>query len=114
MVRRYSGGEQCEGARKGKLTRPATVESYADCDKLLVLGALPTLVKLATEDDNLAVRKKAVRGISCATRNYQPALDAVVDSVPPTFKPENKLDAGDMASVDILIDQLRKDAERAR
>lgn len=79
-----------------------------------MLGALPTLVKLATEDDNLAVRKKAVRALSCATRNCQPALDAVVDSVPATFKPEKKLDAGDMDSVDSLIDKLRTDAGRVR
>lgn len=79
-----------------------------------MLGALPTLVKLATEDEDLAVRKKAVRALSCATRNYQPALDAVVDSVPSAFKPEKKLDAGDMESVDVIINQLRTDAERAR
>ncbi|KAF2443601.1 Fes1-domain-containing protein [Karstenula rhodostoma CBS 690.94] len=83
-------------------------------ERLLLLGALPTLVKLATEDTNEAVRKKAVRALSCATRNYQPALDAVVDSVPSTFKPEKELDAGDMDSVDILIDKLRADATRAR
>ncbi|KAF1967396.1 Fes1-domain-containing protein [Bimuria novae-zelandiae CBS 107.79] len=83
-------------------------------ERLLVLGALPTLVKLATEDDDVSVRKKAVRALSCATRNYQPALDAVVDSVPSTFKPEKKLDAGDMDSVDSLINQLRTDADRTR
>ncbi|KAK7187039.1 hypothetical protein DPSP01_005900 [Paraphaeosphaeria sporulosa] len=83
-------------------------------ERLLLLGALPTLVKLATEDSNEAVRKKAVRALSCATRNYQPALDAVVDSVPATFKPEKELDATDMDSVDILIDKLRTDATRAR
>lgn len=79
-----------------------------------MLGAIPTLVKLATEDENQAVRKKAVRALSCATRNFQPALDAVVESVPSTFKPEGKLDAADMDSVDSLIDQLRADANRAR
>ncbi|KAJ4287584.1 hsp70 nucleotide exchange factor fes1 [Kalmusia sp. IMI 367209] len=79
-------------------------------ERLLVLGAIPTLVKLATEDNNLVVRKKAVRALSCASRNYQPALDAVVDSLPSHFKPENKLDAGDMESVDSLINQLRTHA----
>ncbi|KAF9732048.1 hypothetical protein PMIN06_008900 [Paraphaeosphaeria minitans] len=83
-------------------------------ERLLLLDALPILVKLATEDTNEAVRKKAVRALSCATRNYQPALDAVVDSVPATFKPEKELDAADMESVDILIDKLRTDATRAR
>jgi hsp70-interacting protein len=88
--------------------------SLTDSPQLLLLGALPTLVKLATEDTNEAVRKKAVRALSCATRNYQPALDAVVHSVPSAFKPEKDLDAADMDSVDILIDRLRTDATRAR
>lgn len=87
---------------------------FTDSSQLLLLGALPTLVKLATEDTNEAVRKKAVRALSCATRNYQPALDAVVDSVPSSFKPEQELDAGDMDSVDLLIDKLRTDATRVR
>ena len=71
-------------------------------------------MKLATEDDNAAVRKKAVRALSCASRNFQPGLDAVVGSVPDSFKPSSKLDAGDMDSVDVLINQLRTDADRPR
>jgi hsp70-interacting protein len=58
------------------------------------------------------VRKKAVRALSCASRNFQPGLDVVVENVPSHFKPAGKLDAADMDSVDSLIHSLRADAER--
>lgn len=71
-------------------------------------------MKLATEDRSLDVRKKAVRALSCASRNHQPSLDAVVESVPDHFKPASSLDAGDMEAVDSLIHKLKADAERVR
>ena len=89
-------------------------EAQTNWAQLLIVGAIPTLVKLATEDGDKEVRKKAVRALSCASRNFQPALDVVVDSVPSHFKPQGKLDAADMDSVDTLINLLRADAERAR
>ncbi|KAF2250676.1 Hsp70 nucleotide exchange factor fes1 [Trematosphaeria pertusa] len=79
-------------------------------ERLFVHGAIPTLVKLATEDENMEVRKKAIRALSSVSRNFQPALDAVVDHVPRHFKPDTTLDAGDMVSVDSLMDRLRADA----
>ena len=82
--------------------------------QLLLLGAIPSLIKLATEDENMDVRKKAVRALSAATRNYQPGLDALVDNVPSQFKPRDKLDAADMDAVDSLIVPLRTDAQRVR
>jgi hypothetical protein len=69
---------------------------------------------MATEDSSLDVRKKAVRALSCASRNHQPSLDALVESVPTQFKPQSRLDAGDMDAVDSLIHALRTDAERKR
>lgn len=71
-------------------------------------------MKLATEDENVDVRKKAARALSCASRNFQPGLDAVVDHVPPHLKPKEKLDAADMSSVDSLIHPIRADAARPR
>ncbi|KAF2183941.1 Fes1-domain-containing protein [Zopfia rhizophila CBS 207.26] len=83
-------------------------------ERLLAIGTIPTLVNLATEDLNEQVRRKAVFALSCASRNFQPGLDTVVEKVPPRFKPKEKLDAADMSSVDSLIDQLKEDAARAR
>ncbi|KAF1961307.1 putative Hsp70 nucleotide exchange factor [Byssothecium circinans] len=83
-------------------------------ERLLILGAIPSLVKLATEDESVDVRKKAVRALSAVSRNYQPGLDALVDNVPSQLKPLGKLDAADMDSVDSLITRLRTDAQRSR
>ncbi|KAF2274209.1 Hsp70 nucleotide exchange factor fes1 [Westerdykella ornata] len=83
-------------------------------ERLLVVGAIPTLVKLAIEDPSREVRKKAVRALSCASRNHQPSLDALLEHVPSQYRPEAKLDAGDMAAVDSLIHRLKADAEKPR
>ncbi|KAF2787243.1 hypothetical protein K505DRAFT_215835, partial [Melanomma pulvis-pyrius CBS 109.77] len=77
-------------------------------ERLLIVGAIPTLVKLATEDPVPTVRRKAVGALSSAARNFQPGLDAIISSLPAEFKPQGTLDAGDMESVDSLIDKLRE------
>ncbi|KAJ4989024.1 Hsp70 nucleotide exchange factor FES1 [Stagonosporopsis vannaccii] len=76
-------------------------------EKLLVLGAIPTLVRMATGDDETKVKKKAITALSSSVRNFQPALDDAVTHVPAEYKPSSKLDANDMDSVDILINKLR-------
>ncbi|PVI03909.1 putative Hsp70 nucleotide exchange factor [Periconia macrospinosa] len=83
-------------------------------ERLLIIGAIPNLVKIATEDENAEVRKKAVRALSAVSRNFQPGLDALIENVPSQFKPQSKLDAGDMDHVDSLIHPLRADAQRVR
>ncbi|KAF2203008.1 Hsp70 nucleotide exchange factor FES1 [Delitschia confertaspora ATCC 74209] len=81
-------------------------------EKLLVLGAIPTLVQLATEDIDHDVRWKAVGALSSASRNFQPSLDAIVEHVPAKYKPEGKLNAADMDSVDSLIHKIRADVQK--
>ncbi|KAF2003047.1 Fes1-domain-containing protein [Amniculicola lignicola CBS 123094] len=77
-------------------------------EKLMDHNAIPTLARLATEDTDRDVRKKAIRALSQVARNFQPGLDLVVEHIHPKFKPEGKLDAEDMASVDSLILMLRE------
>jgi hsp70-interacting protein len=72
------------------------------------VGIIPTLMRLATEDADLRVRKKATTALSSAIRNYQPSLDAAIAAAPAEFKPKEKLDATDMESVDVLIGPLRE------
>lgn len=81
-------------------------------ERLLILGAIPTIVKLATEDSDPGVRKKAILALSSATRNYQPGLDATLASLPEEHKVNEKLDAADMDSVNILIQKLRDNSKR--
>jgi hsp70-interacting protein len=75
--------------------------------QLLIVGAIPILVRLATEDTEKKVRKKATTALSSAVRNFQAGLDAALSSVPAEYKPKEELDANDMDSVDILINKLR-------
>ncbi|KAH6642353.1 nucleotide exchange factor Fes1-domain-containing protein [Boeremia exigua] len=77
-------------------------------EKLLVLGAIPTLVRMSTGSDERKVKKKAITALSSSVRNFQPALDDALSHVPADFKPTGKLDANDMESVDTLINKLRE------
>lgn len=76
-------------------------------EKFLVLGAIPTLVRIATGSDETKVKKKAITALSSAVRNFQPALDDAMTHVPDEHKPAGPLDANDMDSVDLLINKLR-------
>ena len=75
--------------------------------QFLVLGAIPTLVRMATGSDETKVKKKAITALSSAVRNFQPALDDAMTHVPAEYKPSGPLDANDMDSVDLLINKLR-------
>jgi len=77
-------------------------------ERLLVVGAIPKLVRMATSDSETKVRKKAIFALSSSVRNFQAALDAAVEHMPAEFKPQGQLDANDMASVDVLINKLRE------
>ncbi|EOA88557.1 hsp70 nucleotide exchange factor fes1 [Exserohilum turcicum] len=76
-------------------------------ERLLVVGAIPTLVRMATSDEDKKVRKKAIFALSSSVRNFQAALDAALEHMPAELKPQEKLDANDMQSVDVLINKLR-------
>ncbi|KAF1917902.1 nucleotide exchange factor Fes1-domain-containing protein [Ampelomyces quisqualis] len=76
-------------------------------ERLLICGAIPILVRLATEDPTPLVRKKAITALSSTVRNFQAALDETLSHMPAKYKPEENLDANDMESVDILINKLR-------
>ncbi|KAK3169551.1 hypothetical protein OEA41_008935 [Lepraria neglecta] len=79
---------------------------------LLAGDAIPTLVKLSTEDSDEQVRRKAIYALSSEVRNYQPGLDKAVKALPKGFAPEGAIDAADMEAVDRVIGQLREDSAR--
>jgi hsp70-interacting protein len=62
---------------------------------------------MAIADTDREARKKAINALSSTVRNFQPGLDEAVSHTPAEYKPQEKLDASDMASVDILINKLR-------
>ncbi|KAH3971453.1 Hsp70 nucleotide exchange factor FES1 [Parastagonospora nodorum] len=77
-------------------------------ERLLIVGGIPILARLAIEDAEQLVRKKAITALSSAVRNFQPGLDAALAAIPAEYKPSEKLDANDMDSVDVLINKLRE------
>lgn len=77
-------------------------------ERLLIMGAIPTLAKLAVEDASEMVRRKAIYALSSAVRNFQPALDAAVKALPKNFAPEGANDAANMEAVDRIISGLRE------
>ena len=72
------------------------------------MGAIPKLVSLALDDQATQVRKKAILALSSAIRNYQPALDAVVSSVPNEMKGTIPQQAHDMEGIDRWVTGLRE------
>lgn len=77
---------------------------------LLATNAISTLTKLAIEDTNESVRRKAIYALSSEIRNFQPGLDAAVKTLPKGIAPEGAIDAADMAAIDRVIEQLRQES----
>lgn len=82
-------------------------------ERCLAINAVPKLVKQALEDEALAARKKAAGALSSEVRNYQPGLDELVKHLPNDVWSTGKVDASDMDAVDVLINEVRKRANRA-
>lgn len=76
-------------------------------ERMLVVGAIPKLVHLAIEDSSEPVRRKAVYALSSEIRNYQPALEEAIRSLPEDVRPRGTIDSGDMEAVDQVIERLR-------
>ncbi len=77
-----------------------------------MVGAIPTLVKLAVEDANEPVRRKAIYALSSEVRNYQPALIEAVKALPENARPSGNIDAGDMEAIDKITNHLRESLEQ--
>lgn len=72
-----------------------------------VLGAIPTLARLAVEDPSLQTRKKAILALSSGIRNYQPSLDMAAQNLPESYTSGKQIDAADMDAIDDLMQKLR-------
>lgn len=79
----------------------------------MVVGAIPVLVKLGIEDPVESVRRKAIYALSSEIRNYQPGLDLTLRTLPEEVLvnargTEQNFDAGNMETVDLIIDELKR------
>lgn len=89
------------------------VQNNVKCqEKLLEVGAVPTLAKMATDDADQSVRKKAVSALSSEVRNFQPGMDELEKCLPHDVWTRRGIDAGDMGAVDELIQRLRAQVAR--
>ncbi len=83
-------------------------------ERLLAMGGVPPLVGLATaEDEEEAVRRKAIYALSSAVRNYQPAMDVATEELGKHGR-GGQVDAGDMDAVDGVIEWLRERVGKAK
>lgn len=84
-------------------------------ERFLAMGGLGPLVELVLkEEEERAVRKKAIYALSSAVRNYQPAMDAAMGELRKRgheHEGAEKVDAADMDAVDGVIGGLRKRVE---
>ena len=81
-------------------------------EKPLTYGIIPQLAKLAFEDANEQVRRKAIYALSSEIRNFQPGLEEAVKALPKAIVPEGGIDAGNMEAVDQVIERLREESAR--
>jgi len=86
-------------------------------ERLLAMGGIEKLVKLATsEQEGKDVRKKAVYALSSGCRNYQPGMDLLTKELGKMLGREKlgvNIDAGDMEACDSIIGALREEALEA-
>lgn len=73
-------------------------------ETMLETGAIVTLARLAQEDPEMAVRKKAITALSSEVRNFQPGMDELAKAL----RMGKGVDAADMEAVSEVIDGLRE------
>lgn len=103
----HEEGEMRKGAAACLNT---AVQNNVKCqERLLSLGVVPKLAKMATDDSNQAVRKKAIGALSSEVRNFQPGMDELEKNLPDSVWKSKKggVDAADMEACDELVQTLR-------
>lgn len=88
------------------------VQNNVKCqEKLLALGGVQKLLDVVLQDTAQTARKKAANALSSEVRNFQPALDELLEKLPENFlNGPRRLDAADMEQVNSVVDALRQRA----
>lgn len=83
-------------------------------ESLLRMGeaGIRRLAQMTLEEEG-AVKRKAVYALSSACRNYQPAMDVLVEELRRRGREVGKVDAADMDACDMVIKGLREEAGAA-
>ena len=77
-------------------------------ERFLALDGVPKLCKLTLEDGNQDVRRKAVYALSSEIRNYQPAMNEAVKSLPKDIVGPDEISSTDMDVIDAIMGKLRE------
>lgn len=77
-------------------------------ERLLAMNGVPKLCKVATEDQDKQVRRKAVYALSSSVRNYQPAMNEAVKNLPKDVVGPDQVSATDMDVIDAIMAKLRE------
>jgi hsp70-interacting protein len=76
-------------------------------ERLVAMGGVLKLAKLATGDKDLAVKRKSVYALSSIMRNYQPATNEAVKALPYYIVGTDNVSAEDMGTIDAIMEKLR-------
>ncbi|RYP09048.1 hypothetical protein DL764_001544 [Monosporascus ibericus] len=81
-------------------------------DAAAVTGDAETATGAQNEEDK-DVRRKAVYALSCAVRNYQPAMDVCTSQLRKKGEQVENIDAADMDAINDVIDNLKEKVMKA-
>ena len=77
-------------------------------ERFLAVNGIDKVVKLAVDDQDKAVRRKAVYALSSGVRNYQPAMNEAVKKLPKDIVGPDQVSSTDMDVIDAIMAKLRE------
>ena len=77
-------------------------------ERLLAMNGVAKLCRVAVEDKDQSVRRKAVYALSSSVRNYQPAMNEAVKNLPKSVVGPDQVSATDMDVIDAIMAKLRE------
>ena len=76
-------------------------------ERFLAMNGIPVLCKVANEDPDKVVRRKAVYALSSEVRNYQPGMDEASKCLPKNITGLDHISAENMDVIDAIMARLR-------
>lgn len=77
-------------------------------ERFLAVNGVERIVKLALDDEDKTVRRKAIYALSSSVRNYQPAMNEAVKRLPKEVVGPDQVSAADMDVIDAIMTKLRE------
>ncbi|KAK6370036.1 hsp70 nucleotide exchange factor fes1 [Lithohypha guttulata] len=84
------------------------VQNNEKCQQhLLKIGGVTKVAELAVSDTDGAARRKAVYALSSSVRNFQPAMNEAMKTLPKNVTGPDHVNATDMDVIDAIMSKLR-------